>query len=93
MNKRKESRMNKCVEAVNFIPALIFGHIYILVINVLYFPIAYIKALQFEFISSKKLKWICFPINLVAYPIFGPVLILSDFIKFYIVLFKKPRSI
>lgn len=45
MNKRKENRMNKCVEVINFVPALIFGHIYILVIDVLYFPIAYIKAL------------------------------------------------
>ena len=93
MNKRKESKFNRLLEIVNFIPAFIFGHAYILIINILYFPIAYIKALQFVFIKNKKLEWICFPINLIFYPIFGVLLILTDFFKFYFKLFKKPRSI
>ena len=86
--KKKVRYVNRILEIINYVPIYVVSFVFLLVINTLAFPFAYISTVLNSITHKKTLL---FGILMTfLYPLFAVISILSDFLTNFVKMFKKP---
>ena len=86
--KKKVKYVNRILEIISYLPIYVVSFIFLLVINMLAFPFAYISTV---FSNITRKKTLLFGIAIAfLYPLFAVMSIISDFLTNFIKMFKKP---